>query len=128
MHERLTLSLVKSLNFLIVSSQALVVYTLLSYKNISFHNSCHYILGEENALTLSEVMKFITGCSSKPASGLPGKITVIFEKYCPENCRCKPTTSSCDIQIEVALHYTTKRDMMIALTDACRESKGMLRY
>ncbi|XP_066935899.1 G2/M phase-specific E3 ubiquitin-protein ligase-like [Clytia hemisphaerica] len=91
-------------------------------------SDCYDLKGEENALTLSEVMKFITGCSSKPASGLPGKITVIFEKYCPENCRCKPTTSSCDIQIEVALHYTTKRDMMIALTDACRESKGMLRY
>ena len=69
-------------------------------------------------------MKFMTGSPSVPPLGLPRNIRVMFVHSCPAGCRCKPYVSTCDLCINVAVHYNSKEKMIIALTDAIDLSRG----
>lgn len=70
------------------------------------------------------LMKFMTGSPSVPPLGLPRNIRVLFVHACPADCHCKPYVSTCDLCINVAVHYDTKAKMLAALTDSIGMSRG----
>lgn len=93
------------------------VVTLLAVSTYYFA-----ILGDPELF--KRLMKFMTGSPSVPPLGLPRNIRVLFVHACPADCHCKPYVSTCDLCINVAVHYDTKAKMLAALTDSIGMSRG----
>eukprot|EP00794_Sanderia_malayensis_P001483 gene1483-1640_t len=71
----------------------------LTYKVFcEFIQLLHYGI-EDCEYTVEDVMKFITGCTQLPALGFPNKITVTFRHGCRDGCKCRPTSSTCDLEL-----------------------------
>ena len=72
-------------------------------------------------------MKFVSGTSSIPPLGLPGKLKVLFKHWYTNinrSCKCKPTVSTCALSLTLAVHYNNKQGMKEALTEAAWMSQG----
>ena len=48
---------------------------------------------------LGKTLKWAVGATTIPPLGLPKKISVQFLHGCTPGCKCRPTTSTCDIDI-----------------------------
>jgi hypothetical protein len=55
---------------------------------------------------LPKLLQFITGSKAVPPLGLPKGITVKFKHGCPATCKCRPTSSTCDLSITCPVHTT----------------------
>ena len=79
--------------------------------------------GENGSVTVGQMLKFISGLEQVPPLGLPNKITVKFKYFCSDNCRCRPTASTCDPSITFPLHYESYdvfcESMSSALVEGC---------
>ena len=67
-------------------------------------------------------MKFVSGTSSIPPLGLPGKLKVLFKHWCTNSngsCKYKRTVS-----LTLPVHYNNKQAMKEALTEAARMPQG----
>ena len=76
--------------------------------------------------SIGEIMKFVSGTSSIPPLGLPGKSKVLFKHWCTSSnwsCKCKPTLSTCALSLTLPVHYNNKQPMKEALTEAARMSQ-----
>ena len=78
-------------------------------------------------------MKFVTGSPRIPATGLGKQITVKFKHDClPKNrsgvCKCLLTVSTCEIILNLPVHFTTEKEMMNVLKDAliCETRFGLI--
>jgi hypothetical protein len=69
--------------------------------------------------------KFITGSEQIPPLGLPKQICVKFKHGCQEGCRCRPTASTCDISITLAVHYENYSQLKEYLQSALIEGYGL---
>ena len=67
----------------------------------------------------------MTGVKKIPPLGLPKPITVYFKHVCDqETCKCRPRASTCDLHIQLPVHYQTSEDMTSAWMSALRECQG----
>ena len=88
-------------------------------------NDCNF--SGEYEIKLSDIMKFLTGSRTVPASGLVNKLTVIFKHWCtnlPKTCLCKPSVSTCSLTLTLPVHYPAMLSMRKALEDAVKLSQG----
>ena len=73
---------------------------------------------------LQALLQWAVGAPSIPPLGLPKKINVSFLEGCIPGCRCRPTTSTCDLVLTLPLHLDTFDEMKTIMTSAIRESDG----
>lgn len=73
---------------------------------------------------LSAFLKWLTGSSSVPILGLPKKIEVSFLHNCLSGCRCRPTTSTCDLCLTIPVHLDDEDSMSTVFTSAIADAEG----
>lgn len=80
----------------------------------------------ENAtLKPGQLLKFVTGTEVIPPLGLPRKMTLAFVHGCQAGCQCRPTASTCALQLRLPVHYTGNDEMVDILTKATIEGAGL---
>ena len=77
-----------------------------------------------NQEVLAKLFKFITGTSLIPPLGLPKGITVKFRHGCSAECKCRATTSTCDLSITFPVHYSGPEEFKKYLDSALVEGIG----
>ena len=85
-----------------------------------------YTLGiPECDLTVGDLLKFITGARDIPALGFPEQIAIYFIHECDQvKCKCRPKVSTCDLHLQLPVHYQSSEDMIAAWMSALKECKG----
>jgi len=66
----------------------------------------------------------MTGSSQIPPLGFPKKFTLEFVHECMQGCCCRPTTSTCDINIKIPLHISDEKIMEEMITSEVKDSYG----
>ena len=74
--------------------------------------------------SLPNVLQFITGARSIPPLGFPRNITVKFKHGCKEECKCRPTSSTCDLSITLPIHYSNSYAFNEIMKSALIEGVG----
>ena len=59
-----------------------------------------------------------------PPLGLPEPIKVQFVHGCPLYCKCRPTSSTCQLTINLPVHASTFTEMDELMTSALLEGFG----
>ena len=80
---------------------------------------CNYFVGG-----LVKLYKFITGSDRLTPLGLERLITVQFKHFCPSECKCRPTASTCDPSINLPLHYRDAAAFEEMMTSTLEEGLG----
>ena len=62
-------------------------------------------------LSVENVLKWLTGTKRVPPLAFSKKIQCKFLHGCPAGCRCRPTTSTCDLSITLPVHLDTEENM-----------------
>jgi hypothetical protein len=75
-------------------------------------------------LKMDHFVKWLTGSKSIPPLGFPKKFAIKFVHGCNEGCRCRPTTSACDIVLKLPVHITSAEDMGLMIESVVKESVG----
>ena len=75
-------------------------------------------------VSVKDILKFITGCQQMPALGFPTAINVSFVYGCQENCKCRPTASTCDLHLHLPLHINSLDSMIEAGVSMLKECFG----
>lgn len=70
------------------------------------------------------LLQWATGSPSIPPLGLPRKVKITFLGGCNPACRCRPTASTCDLQLSLPLHLDTFEEMKDILLSALKDSEG----
>ena len=77
-----------------------------------------------HGLKMDHFVKWLTGSKSIPPLGFPKKFAIKFVHGCNEGCRCRPTTSACDIVLKLPVHITSAEDMGLMIESVVKESVG----
>ncbi|XP_031572500.1 uncharacterized protein LOC116306564 [Actinia tenebrosa] len=75
-------------------------------------------------VSLTDVLKFITGCSQVPPLGFSKKISVSFIGDCTPGCQCRPTASTCSLHLRLPTHLQSYEDMTEAGISMLKECFG----
>ena len=73
---------------------------------------------------MGDLLKWLTGCRTIPPLGFPTGFTVKFVHGCNDNCKCRPTVSTCFLYINLPVHLCDEDDMIATMHSAVQESKG----
>lgn len=73
--------------------------------------------------SLATLLQFITGSRSVPPLGFPHPITVKFKHGCPDGCKCRPVSSTCDLSITLPVHYQ-QLEFNLVMSSAMVECAG----
>lgn len=96
---------------------------LMDYK---YFSTMYVLCLLENAkLKPEQVLKFVTGTEVIPPLGLPTKMKLQFVHGCQAGCRCRPSASTCALQLRLPVHYTESGQMVDALSNAIIEGAGL---
>ena len=82
-----------------------------------------HFLGNSDG-SLQKLLQFITGSNEVPPLGFHKGITVKFKHGCPEGCKCRPTSSTCDLSITFPLHYDGSGNFNMMISSAVVEGVG----
>ena len=52
-------------------------------------------------LTINDLVKWMTGTKTVRVHGFPKKFSITFVHGCDAGCRCRPTTSTCDLLLKM---------------------------
>eukprot|EP00794_Sanderia_malayensis_P013170 gene13169-14520_t len=87
---------------------------------------CDFILTLDNDgnLTTKDLVKWWTGSGTVPVLGFPKKFSVAFVHGCASNCRCRPTTSTCDILLKMPVHISGFEEMEEIMNSAVKDCCG----
>ena len=88
-----------------------------------YYNFTSYIQSLDKA-GLELLFKWAVGSKSIPPLGLPKKITIQFLHRCGQDCRCRPTTSTCDLVITLPVHLDNENDMKEIMASAIADCDG----
>ena len=69
-------------------------------------------------------LKWLTGCKTIPPLGFPKGFTVKFVHGCDNNCKCRPTVSTCFFYINLPVHINNGDEMIEIMYSALNDSKG----
>ena len=72
-----------------------------------------------------QVLKFVTGTNVIPPLGLPMKITVQFVHGCRADCQCRPSASTCALQLRLPVHIQDSSVIIDMLSKAVVEGAGL---
>ena len=111
----------KSLYFLICSPIQGNFFTSEKVKVLIFW---WFFFASENTFALKDVLKFIIGSEEYPPVGLPKKMSVQFKHGCPDECRCRPTASTCSLTITLPVHANSFVMMTELMTSALTDCFG----
>ena len=78
----------------------------------------------ECQLSVEDILKLITGCQQKPALGFQTPIMLSFVFECPENCKCRPSASTCDLHLHLPHHINSLESMTKAGISMLKECFG----
>ena len=73
---------------------------------------------------MKDVMKFITDTNKVPTLGFPKYINVSFLHGRKENCRCRPTSSTCELTMYLPVHYQSYGAVADIFMSALRDCQG----
>ena len=74
-------------------------------RNICRNDNCQLFSPlESSGCSLPKLLQFITGAKSMPPVGFSHGITVKFLHGSPVGCKCRPTSSTCDLSITLPVH------------------------
>ena len=62
-------------------------------------------------MSVQHILKWLTGAKNIPPLGFSKKIQCQFLHGCPAGCKCKPTTSTCDLALTLPVYLNTEDDM-----------------
>lgn len=80
-----------------------------------------FLLG---GITIQEIMKWISGTKTAPLLGFQERLSIGFVHGCPDNCRCRPTASTCDLSMKLPVHINSLSEMMEMMTSAIKDCVG----
>ncbi|XP_068761187.1 uncharacterized protein [Montipora capricornis] len=93
-----------------------------------YHYLCEFIHSLEaksiEELGVADFLKWLTGSRNYPPLGFPKKIRCQFLHGCPGSCKCRPTTSTCDLVFTLPVHLNTEEEMGLLMTSALTDSFG----
>ncbi|CAB3987907.1 G2 M phase-specific E3 ubiquitin- ligase-like [Paramuricea clavata] len=75
-------------------------------------------------LSLSDLLKFVTGSFSIPPLGLGDQIEICFVHGCDKGCRCRPTASTCLLKLCLPVHLNSFDCMKDLLISSIQEGRG----
>lgn len=75
-------------------------------------------------LHVGDLLKWVTGSFNFPPLGFAKKIKCQFLHGCVPGCRCRPTTSTCDLVITLPVHLDTEQAMQEIMAAALKEDPG----
>ena len=73
---------------------------------------------------LGKTLKWAVGATTIPPLGLPKKISVQFLHGCTPGCKCRPSTSTCDLRITITTHLDNEDNMNTIMALALGDSEG----
>ena len=76
------------------------------------------------ALEMCDILMWMTGSSEVPPLGFSKKFELQFIHGCSENCKCRPTVSTCDMSIKMPVHINSLNMMKEMLLSAVKDSHG----
>ncbi len=79
---------------------------------------------ENPAGSLPKLLQFITGTMAFPPLGFSKAMTAKFKHGCPSMCRCRPTSSTCDLSITLPTHCHGQEDVNMLMNSAVVEGVG----
>ena len=88
---------------------------------------CHcflYVHIEIPNLDVEDILQWLTGSKNMPPLGLPKKIRCQFLHGCLPGCKCRPTTSTCDLVITFPVHLNTEENTKEIMTSAFMDCIG----
>ena len=59
-----------------------------------------------------------------PVLGFSKNKSLMFVHGCKEGCRCRPTTSTCDLSLKLPVHISDEDDMQYIMNSALKDSCG----
>jgi hypothetical protein len=74
--------------------------------------------------TIAHLLKFITGVKKIPPLEFSKKIDVHFLHGCQDECKCRPTASTCFLYVRLPVHYQTLEDITFAWLSALKDCQG----
>ena len=75
-------------------------------------------------LTINDLIKWMTGTKTVPVLGFPKKFSITFIHGCVAGCRCRPTTSTCDLLLKMPGHIYNFEDMVEMMSSALKDCIG----
>ncbi|XP_031565225.1 G2/M phase-specific E3 ubiquitin-protein ligase-like [Actinia tenebrosa] len=75
-------------------------------------------------VSLADVLKFITGCTQVPPLGFSKKIAITFVHGCESGCKCRPTASTCALELRLPIHIKSFDDMVSCGVSMLKECFG----
>ena len=75
-------------------------------------------------LAVADFLKWLTGSCNYPPLGFPKKIRCQFLHGCPGSCKCRPTTSTCDLVLTLPVHLNTEEEIGCIMTSALTDRFG----
>ena len=62
------------------------------------------------------ILKWISGTKTVPLLGFQERLSIAFVHGCPDNCRCHPTASLCDLSMKVSVLINSFNEMFEMMT------------
>ena len=83
-----------------------------------------FFTDHDYGFNLGALFMFITGTKTMPPLGLLEKISITFVHSCEQACQCRPTTSTCAMEVRLPVHIQTKEQMQELTCSAIKDCKG----
>ena len=96
------------------------MFTIILQTTSSFYIQLYKL----NTAGLELLFKWAVRSASIPPLGLPKRITIQFLYGCDKDCRCRPTTSTCDLVITIPVHVDNENDMKEIMASAIVDCDG----
>ena len=101
-----------------------IFFYVVSFMLQSLMYCLHYLFAAIEELGVTDFLKWLTGSRNYPPLGFPKKIKCQFLHGCPDSCKCRPTTSTCDLVFTLPVHLNTEEEMGCIMTSALTDSFG----
>ena len=99
-------------------------FYVVSFMLLSLMYCLHNLFAATEELGVTDFLKWLTGSRSYPFLGFPKKIKCQFLHGCLDSCKCRPTTSTCDLVFTLPMHLNTEEEMGCIMTSALTDSFG----
>ena len=73
---------------------------------------------------MHELVKWLTETIKVPILGFTKKFTVSFIHGCQVGCKCRPSTSTCDLLLKLPAHNASREEMREMMNSALNDCIG----
>lgn len=75
-------------------------------------------------VSVQDLLQWCTGARNVPPLGFPRALKCQFLHGCVLGCRCRPTTSTCDLVFTLPVHIKSGKEMEELMVSALKDSVG----